>query len=101
MPDKEPVSESTRLVDNELRQAGIRWPESVHTLVNALVVRANEAGVKCSRQELVAALLVHGAGLSGEELLALVVAYRQAAVKDILVPATNIRAASITGGDHE
>lgn len=97
MSEKKPGCESSRIVDDELRQAGVRLPVSVNELLNALVNRANDAGAKSSRQELVAALLVRDAELSGEELVALVLTYRQAAVKDILAAAPEIRTAPEAG----
>jgi len=71
------------------RQLGVRWPTGVDDLLAALVQRANEAGANCTRKELVAALVVAGHSLTGDELRDALVSYRQALVKDIVPPPTD------------
>lgn len=82
-----------RISEGLLRQVGVRWPVGVDKLLDELVQRANQAGAKCNRRELTAALVVAAHETSGDQLREVLVRYRQAKVEDIL-PGTTDKAAA-------
>lgn len=90
MPDKEgALRPGDRVSEGPARQIGIRWPAGVDQLLDELVYRANDAGANSNRRELTAALVIGGSNLSGDDLLAALVHYRQVKVSDILPVATD------------
>lgn len=66
------------------KAAAINWPIPVDRRLDQLVEMANDAGAATSRGELAAAL-VADAGADGDELLRLVLAWRTALVRDVVV----------------
>jgi hypothetical protein len=84
-----------RISEGAPRQIGVRWPTGVDRLVDELVARANAAGANCNRKELTAALVVESHALSGEQLLATLIRYRQATIREIL-PVPTAKRTSVT-----
>lgn len=72
-----------RIAEGRPRQAGIRWPEGVEMLLVDLVDRANSAGARTTRKEMVAALLVQSSHVEAGQLRDIVLAYRQALTCDV------------------
>jgi hypothetical protein len=66
------------------KQAAIMWPLPADRRLDQLVELANEAGAATRRNELAAAL-VADATTSSEELLQLVLAWRRALVRDVVI----------------
>jgi len=66
------------------KQAAIMWPLPADRRLDQLVELANEAGAGTRRNELAAAL-VADATTSAEELLQLVLAWRRALVRDVVI----------------
>lgn len=80
-PYSHSVSGSDRLDGSKDKQVGLRWPVALDRRVDELVLRANDAGARTTRRELVAALLLATDG-SGEDLVDRVIKYRRALVRD-------------------
>lgn len=76
----------TRLVASKDRQLGFRWPLALDQRLDALVERANDAGEKANRREVLAALLL-AADPSGEQLGAMLRAFRTATVAEAILDA--------------
>jgi hypothetical protein len=68
------------------RQFGFRWPVALDRRLDQLVERANGAGERTNRRELLAALLLN-ADFTGEELSQLVRTFRLATVGDAVLRA--------------
>jgi hypothetical protein len=66
------------------KAAAVNWPIPVDRRLDQLVEMANEAGASTNRGELAAAL-VNAATADGDDLLRLVVAWRTARVRNVVV----------------
>lgn len=78
------LSRSEKLVASKDRQANVRWPIALDDRLDGLVRRANEAGDRTNRRELLAALLF-GADFTGDALRELLTSYRTATVGQALL----------------
>jgi hypothetical protein len=66
------------------KPAAINWPFPVDRRLDQLVGLANEAGANVRRSELVAAL-VAAAPIDPEQLLQMIIAWRDSRVRDVIV----------------
>lgn len=78
------LSRSEKLTASKDRQANVRWPIALDYRLDGLVRRANEAGDKTNRRELLAALLLN-ADSTADELREMLTTYRRATVGQALL----------------
>jgi hypothetical protein len=81
-----PVLMSELLRDSKDKQVSFRWAMALDQRLDALVRRAEDAGERTTRREVLAALIAH-ADYSGEELGDLLRALRRARVGDVVLDA--------------
>jgi hypothetical protein len=86
-----PIEADRRLDRCEAKGAAISWPIPLDNLLDALVDAADDAGMKTTRKELAAAIVL-AAPREGEVLSKIVTRYRKAKVADVVpeVPADNV-----------
>jgi hypothetical protein len=78
-----PLDADSRVVRSPEKQGAVAWPLPVEAKLDVLLRRAEEAGERTSRKELVAALIAVYDG-EGEELSALLRRYRRTTVRELL-----------------
>lgn len=66
------------------KQAGLSWPLPADRRLDQLVEAANESGARTRRNELAAAILFAAPG-DGEMLLQLVLRWRRALIRDVVI----------------
>lgn len=79
--DRHSVPLDARLCSSQDRQVGLRWPVALDRRLDDLLDRAEDAGERTNRRELIAALLL-AAEYDGDELRELLRTYRTALVRD-------------------
>jgi hypothetical protein len=78
------VQADQRLPECPERQSGIVWPAPIHERVDQLVAAARASGLRTTRKELVAALVL-AASEDPDELMALLLHFRRATAREALV----------------
>lgn len=81
-----PVSMSELLRDSKDKQVSFRWAMALDQRLDALVKRAEDAGERTTRREVLAALIAH-ADHSGDELGEILRELRRARVGDVVLDA--------------
>jgi hypothetical protein len=80
------VAVTELLRDTRDKQVSFRWPMAVDQRLDALVARADEAGERTNRRELIAALIAD-ADRTGEQLGELLRRYRRSRVGEVVLDA--------------
>jgi hypothetical protein len=83
MTDDTPLDADSRVVRWPEKQGAVAWPLPVEAKLEALLHRAEEAGERTSRKEVVAALIAAYKG-DGKKVSALVRRYRRTTVRELL-----------------